>query len=115
VRAHRFAQKIYNDQFCSVPLTATQETVIFESNEQIKMAKSALSELDQLDVDSVTSHFACHILLNISVKYTEKLAKHGLIPEEEASDLLEELDELVVTLLSCHEMDCKKVKTTDEV
>ncbi|KAL3801649.1 hypothetical protein HJC23_013154 [Cyclotella cryptica] len=114
VRAHRVAQKIFKEQFSSVPLTPTEESVIFESNEQIKLAESSLSEIDQFDVDSVTLHFACHILLNISVKYTEKLAKQGLIPEKEASVLLQDLDSHIGNLLNCSQMDCKEVSISVE-
>lgn len=107
-RAHRFAQKIFLEQFTDIARTPTGEKIIAESNEQISMAGAALDELDQLDVDSITSHFACHILLNISVRYVEKLAKQGLIPEKEASDLLEDLDEYVGRLLDCHKFKCRK-------
>lgn len=113
VRAHTVAQKIFREQFSSIPLSPTEENVIFESNEQIKLAESALSEIDQFDVDLITLHFACHILLNISVKYAEKLAKQGLIPEKEASALLQELDTHIGNLLNCRELDCKKVRTSN--
>lgn len=113
MRAHTVAQKIFREQFSSIPLSPTEENVIFESNEQIKLAESALSEIDQFDVDLITLHFACHILLNISVKYAEKLAKQGLIPEKEASALLQELDTHIGNLLNCRELDCKKVRTSN--
>lgn len=113
MRAHTVAQKIFREQFSSIPLSPTEENVIFESNEQIKLAESALSEIDQFDVDLITLHFACHILLNISVKYAEKLAKQGLIPEKEASALLQELDKHIGNLLNCRELDCKKVRTSN--
>lgn len=84
--------------------------VIAESNEQIKLVKSALKDLDQLDVDSITYHFACHILLNQSVKFVERLSRKGLIPEKEDSDMLEDLDEYIGSLLDCQKLACRKTR-----
>ena len=114
VQAHRVTQKIFREQFSSVHLSPTEENVIFESKEQIKLAESVLSEIDQFDVDLITLHFACHILRNIRVKYAEKLAKQGLVPEKEASILLQELDNHIGNLLNCRELDCNKVRTSTE-
>lgn len=106
VRAHRLAQKIFNEQFISTDQTSTQEKVISESNEQIRLAESELSRLDRLEVDSITSHFACHVLLNISMQYVEMLSMKDLIPEQEASGLLADLDECVGRLMDCRKLAC---------
>jgi len=107
-RAHRVAQKIFKEEFSDSTLTSTELKVVSESNEQIRLAELALSELDQDDVDSITSHHACHILLNNSRDFVQRLAKQELIPESEASDLLEDLDEYVGSLLECRKLECRK-------
>jgi hypothetical protein len=91
----------------------TEEKILAESKEQIELAMSELNALDQLDVDSITSHFACHILLNNSIKNVMQLSRKGLIPESEATHLLEDLNEYVGSLLVCRKLQCRKVRKSD--
>ena len=107
-RAHRVAQKIFKEEFSDSTLTSTELKILSESNDQIRLAELALSELDQEDVDSITSHYACHILLNNSRDFIQRLAKQELIPESEAGDLLEDLDEYVGSLMECRKLECKR-------
>mmetsp|Transcript_14340 Transcript_14340/g.27909 ORF Transcript_14340/g.27909 Transcript_14340/m.27909 type:complete len:281 (+) Transcript_14340:2448-3290(+) len=114
VRAHRVAQMIFKQDFATEVLTVAEETVLDESNAQIKLAEASLEKLDRSDIHVVVSHFACHILLNKSVHFVEQLAKQNLIPETEASAMLVELDEYIEHLLECEKISHEDVMSPSQ-
>lgn len=105
---------IFKQDFATEVLTVAEETVLDESNAQIKLAEASLEKLDRSDIHVVVSHFACHILLNKSVHFVEQLAKQNLIPETEASAMLVELDEYIEHLLECEKISHEDVMSPSQ-
>lgn len=101
VRAHRRAQKQFEEHFASSPLTAAEKKVLDESKTQVMLAQADLDDIDSIDVERITGHMLCTILLNGGVQYVETLSKQGLIPDKDAGEMLEELDECIENVMVC--------------
>jgi len=106
VRAHRHAQQIFQDRFLRVygKLSPAESQIIQESQAQIRKAEADVNDIDQEDVLSVKGHLLSLILLNNSIQYVERLSRQKLIPEAQASELLQVLDGLVEDTWVCEEL-----------
>jgi len=106
VRAHRHAQQIFQDRFLRVygKLSSAEAQIIQESQAQIRKAEADVNDIDQEDVLSVKGHLLSLILLNNSIQYVERLSRQKLIPEAQASELLEVLDGLVEDTWVCEQL-----------
>lgn len=104
-RAHRMAQKEFKEHFASSPLTAAEARVLDESKTQVMLAGADLDDIDAIDIERIKGHRLCRILLNEGVKYVETLSKQRLIPERDASRMLEELDECIEDMMLCKKFE----------
>lgn len=58
-----------------------------ENDEQVRLAKEALSQLGATDVKIVTyNSYLCELLLNRAVHYLKQFNDHGLMSDREAGD-----------------------------
>lgn len=104
--AHELARKSFKREFIQaeqITLTEAEKVVLFESEQQQKLAEDALSTYDVANVNMVRSHYACQILLNRAAYCYKDQLNHGLITEMEAGTLLEEIEGHIKMLLECRE------------
>lgn len=104
--AHELARKSFKREFIQaeqVTLTEAEKVVLFESEQQQKLAEEDLRKYDVANVNMVRSHYACQILLNRAAYCYKDQLGHGLITEMEAGTLLEEIEGLIKRLLECRE------------
>ena len=106
--AHELSRKAFKREFIKtgeVGLTEAEQVVMYESEQQVKLAEESLSKFDAIYVNTVRSHCACQILLNRAASCCSKQLDHSLITEREAGTLLEEIEGHIKTLLECREID----------
>ena len=101
VRAHRRAQNEFRVTFASTPPTAAEEKILDESKAQVALAEADLDDVVLEDKERIKGHMLCRIILNGAVKYIGTLSEQGLIPEKDATDLLEYLNELLDNITVC--------------
>jgi NhaP-type Na+/H+ or K+/H+ antiporter len=101
--AHRYAQIFFTREFQSVEseLSEAGKVVIEESQSEFKKAEAFLEKYDVKQVEVAVSHKLCMILLNSGVHYIESLVNHGLLKDQEAEHLVEEIEESLDSVLSC--------------
>lgn len=104
LRAHRHAQKIFKNEFAGSQLTPAELKVIEESDEQILLAESLLDKIDKYDVTVIKGHLMCQILLQQSVYNVEKLHQKGLLPDEEANEIIENLNVDLQNVFECEQL-----------
>jgi len=63
VRAHRRAQKEFEEHFALKPPTDAEKKVLDESKSQVILAETDLDDIDPMDVEKIKGHFCCSILL----------------------------------------------------
>ncbi|KAL7518874.1 hypothetical protein ACHAWX_003679 [Stephanocyclus meneghinianus] len=105
LRAHRHAQKIFKNEFAGSQLTPAELKVIEESDEQVSLAESVLEKIDKYDVTVIKGHLMCQILLQQSVYNVEKLHQKGLLPDEEANEIIENLNVDLQNVFECEQLD----------
>lgn len=105
VRAHRQAQKEFEEHFASSPPTLAEEKVLEESKTQVLLAEGDLDGIDRDDVERIKGLMLCRILLNEAVQYVETLSKQNLIPVKDAGEVLEELGECIENVTICKKFD----------
>lgn len=106
--AHESARNSFKREFIKAGragLTDAEQVVMYESEQQVKLAEEALSKFDVANVNLVRSHYACRILLNRAAYCYAKQLDHNLITEREAGTLLEEIEGHINNLLECREKD----------
>ncbi len=104
--AHELARKSFKREFIQVEqvnLTEAEKVVLFESEQQVKLAEEVLGKFEVEHVNMVKSHYACQILLNRAAFCYKDQLIHGLITEMEAGTLLEEIQGHIRYLLECQE------------
>lgn len=101
VRAHRRAQNEFREKFASTPPTAAEEKILEESNAQVALAEADLEDVVFEDKERIKGHMLCRIILSGAVQYVETLSEQGLIPEKDATDLLDYLNELLDDITVC--------------
>jgi hypothetical protein len=101
--AHRWAQKVFMKEFESADreLNEAGQVVLKESRYQYAKATEVLNKFDRKIVQSVVSHKFCTILLTNGVHYIEELVRIGLLKEDEAEHLVEEIEEELDEIMSC--------------
>ena len=112
--AHESARKSFTREFIKTGeagLTDAEQVVMYESEQQVKLAEEALSKFDVVNVNMVRSHYACRILLNRAAYCYSKQLDHTLITEREAGTLLEEIEGLIDDLLECRDKDHSGVES----
>ena len=109
IGAHDWAKRHFTREFSkdgfqniSDHLTDVEKTILKESDEQVRLAKEALTQLGATDVKIVTSHYLCQILLNRAAHHLEQLKEHGLMSDKEAGDYLEEIEVQMSKLFKYH-------------
>jgi len=102
--AHRYAQRVFVEEFASYPLTPAEEKVIEESKEQVMLAEADLDKIDAHDVQLIKGHLMCLILLNKAVKYVAKLSRQCLIPEKDAIGMLDLLQGYRERMMLCRRL-----------
>jgi len=109
VRAHSLARTEFEEHFCSMIPTSEEEKVIEESNAQCALAQADLDDIDREDVARIRGHKMCRIILNDAIKYIDELAHQELIPEKDAGETLDQLNEYIdyVTVCGRHDHDAK--------
>jgi len=105
LRAHRHAQKIFKNEFAGAQLTPAEAKVLEESDEQISLAESLLEKIDKYDVTVIKGHLMCQILLQQSVYNVEKLHQKGLLPDDEANEIIENLNVDLQNVFECEQLD----------
>jgi hypothetical protein len=113
--AHELARKSFKREFIQaeqVTLTEAEKVVLFESEQQVKLAEEVLGEFEVEHVNMVRSHYACQILLNRAAYCYKDQLNHGLITEMEAGALLEEIQGHIRHLLECHETVHKEIDSS---
>jgi NhaP-type Na+/H+ or K+/H+ antiporter len=101
--AHRYAQTFFTREFQNAEseLSEAGKLIIEESQSQFKKAEAILEKYDVKLVEVAVSHKLCMILLNSAFHYIEALVNHGLLKDQEAEHLVEEIEESLDTVLSC--------------
>jgi len=93
IGAHDVARETFEKEFSSrYPDEAN--TVLQESRDQTAKAEAKIAEYDTKDVDAVTEHLFCIMLLNRGSKYIEHLVSCGLLSEKEGQAALEKTEKL---------------------
>jgi hypothetical protein len=103
--AHREAQKYVSKEFenSSSELSEAARIVINESTQQYQLAEAVLHSYKRADVESVTSHKFCTILLNSGQHYISKLVKRGLLKDDEAEHWVKDIEHNLEHVLACNE------------
>jgi NhaP-type Na+/H+ or K+/H+ antiporter len=115
--AHRWAQTFFRREFenAESELSESGKRVINESQAQYDKAEAELKTSDPKDVELVSSHKFCSILLNSAVHYVGKLTSAGLLKDEEAEHIVERLEHNLEDIKSCNEVDHPgKIQEMDE-
>lgn len=104
MQAHAAAQKFVEREFVGAEeseLSEAAKIVINESKEQFGLAQQVLRSYKIQDVEIVTSHKFCAILLNSGVHYISKLVKQGMLKDDEAEHWVKEIEEQLDHVLAC--------------
>ena len=101
--AHREAQKYVSKEFenAASELSEAARIVINESKEQWRLAEAVLHSYKREDVENVTSHKFCTILLNSGQHYITKLTKRGLLKDDEAEHWVKEIEHHLEHVYEC--------------
>lgn len=101
--AHRWAQRFFRREFenAESELSESGKRVISESQTQYDKAEAELKKSDPKDVEIVSSHKFCAILLNSAVYYVSKLVRAGLLKDDEAEHTVEQLEHNLAKVKSC--------------
>ena len=101
--AHRWAEKFFRREFenAESELSESGKRVISESQKQYDKAEEELKTSDPKDVEIVSSHKFCAILLNSGVYYVSKLVRAGLLKDDEAEHIIEQLEHNLKQVKSC--------------
>jgi hypothetical protein len=105
--AHRWAQRFFRREFenAESELSESGKRVIKESQVQYDKAEAELKTSDPKDVEIVSSHKFCAILLNSGVYYVSKLVRSGLLKDDEAEHIVENLEHNLEKVRSCDQAD----------
>jgi hypothetical protein len=103
--AHKSAQSYIAHEFenAANELSEAAKIVINESQEQWLLAEAVLHKYKHEDVQIVTSHKFCTILLNSGQHYVSKLVQHGLLKDDEAEHWVKEIEHHLEHVLGCSE------------
>ncbi len=104
IKAHSIAEAAFKDLSqgdANGELTQAEIIVLQESVAQVRLAKDALKEFDEKEVQQIKSHYACNIILNRAAAYYERLSEQGLMSEREAGEFLEEMEKEILHTKEC--------------
>lgn len=103
--AHRWSQRFFRREFenAESELSESGKRVISESQQQYDLCENELKSSDPKDVELVSSHKFCSILLNSGVYYVSKLKRAGLLKDDEAEKIVEDLEHNLEKVQSCNE------------
>lgn len=102
--AHEYAREKFQSEFAASEDSALAEAakdILRESQCQEEKAAAVLNAIDKHELEVLVSHFVCIILLNKAKNYIIKHHKSGLIPDTDAHDLLDQVDEMVHDTHTC--------------
>lgn len=101
--AHKAAQRFVQQEFENVEseLSEAALVVLNESRHQWNEAEAVLKSYKKTDVELVTSHKFCAILLNSGAHYISKLVQRGLLKEDEAEHWVKDIEEQLDHVLRC--------------
>mmetsp|Transcript_11770 Transcript_11770/g.28173 ORF Transcript_11770/g.28173 Transcript_11770/m.28173 type:complete len:519 (-) Transcript_11770:112-1668(-) len=103
--AHSHAEDIFQWKFGGLhdDLSKSGQTVIGESRKQVELAKDALnSKLDPSTVRLASSHKFCKIIIKRMIQAIDELNSNGLLKTSEASEMLEDAQNLMFGVVQCH-------------
>ena len=66
--------------------------VLKESKQQVKKARSALAGIPNPEIQRITSHYVCTILLHRLIRYVQQNIKDGLLSKKEGMLYLKQID-----------------------
>lgn len=94
IEAHEDALKKFTGQFADSDgeFRESEKTVVDEVKAEMQLAREVLETSDKRDVDVITSHYFCIILLNQWAKYVEKLHDGGILMDREATAYIEKAE-----------------------
>lgn len=103
--AHAEAQQYVLKEFenAASELSEAARIVINESKEQWQLAEAVLHTYKREDVESITSHKFCAILLNAGQHYITKLVKRGMLKDDEAEHWVKEIEGHLEHTYACTE------------
>lgn len=94
IQAHKRAQAAFKDQFCSGKILSFQESQILEeSNSQIELATQRMNACGRKAVEKILSNLLCSILLSRAAEFVTDLTLKGMLHDQEAEHLFEEIEE----------------------
>ena len=106
IHAHRVAQTEYKLSFQLDGMEEIVQTVLDESEKQVRLANAELNGATEKELRTVISHVVAAILLNYEATVIGSLKEEGILDEKEAQELLHYVS-LQVTHLKFRV--CKKI------
>eukprot|EP00525_Craspedostauros_australis_P004854 CAMPEP_0198129224 /NCGR_PEP_ID=MMETSP1442-20131203/51219_1 /TAXON_ID= /ORGANISM="Craspedostauros australis, Strain CCMP3328" /LENGTH=259 /DNA_ID=CAMNT_0043789579 /DNA_START=24 /DNA_END=803 /DNA_ORIENTATION=- len=105
--AHKFAQKYFLKEFgnSQTEFSEAGKVVLEESSTQMAKAAEILKECDPREVELISSHKLCMILLNSGIMYVGKILHIGLLKDSEAEHWVERLEEQLEHVLACNQVE----------
>ena len=94
IEAHEEALNKFTAQFVDSDggFRESEKTVVDEVKAETQLARELLETSDKRDVDMITSHYFCTILLNQAAKYIEKLHEEGVLLDREATAYIDRIE-----------------------
>ncbi|KAL7572005.1 hypothetical protein ACA910_001660 [Epithemia clementina (nom. ined.)] len=82
-------------------VTTGTETVLSESEAQVKKAKQILEGIRDTEVNNIVSRYLCTILLHKLAKFVEQNAENGILTKKEAKGFLDKIDRNIQETHTC--------------
>lgn len=103
IEAHKLAQNKMQKSFCqnNAKTAPANDLVLAESKVEVQKAIHFLQLKDPDDVENVISHMVSQILLNKAARFVEKLNREGLLKDQEAGGIIEEIEEHLAVARMC--------------
>jgi hypothetical protein len=100
IKAHEEALERFTAQFTE-EVCENEQTVVDEVKAEMASAQEVLKSCDKHDLDMITSHYFCTILLNQMAAYIKKLLDGGILIEREATTYLREVEKSMKYVRNC--------------
>jgi len=101
IRGHERARALFQEEWGKDGISGCMECVLQESLHETKTAAKVLQDFDSHKVKVAMSQICSILLLSRESHFIADLSKKGLLPMTEATERLEELDELIANVGSC--------------
>jgi len=107
LEAHRRSRDLLRNEFVASDsdMSSGEKRVLEESEAECLQAEDVLFSYPAAAVEVIVSHQFCIILLNQAAKHAERLSEAGLLLEEEATEILEEIQDKLLDIDSCRSLD----------